>query len=296
MHPRSKHWHLIDFVTTGPSDIQDVHIIRVLRGAECNTEHRLIRSVMQLKIRPRFMTQGSKEALKQWSFQGLILTMLLLKVCIIIACNAALILRTGYIAALVVWIMFEKCYDTSGPRYHNTDASFSTVGEQIKCVVNLPYLETGLSSTCSNWWQIKKLHTSSIKKFWTVLWSCTSKQELVHLYKGLSVQNAYSLFCVVLNPGVHIELMYELLKYSTSTLFNAFSVCHGVIEHLMLVFTSIAAAETLRLLWYSNSSGGLVKLSGCPKTFSQRGSYMGNFRKACAMMKDRNNVSKTTRK
>lgn len=35
----------------------------------------------------------------------------------------------------------------SEPRYHDTDASFSTVGEHIKCVVNLPYLETELSST-----------------------------------------------------------------------------------------------------------------------------------------------------
>lgn len=71
---------------------------------------------------------------------------------------------------------------------------------------------------------------------------------------------------------------------------------HGEIEHCMLALSRIAAGEALRLLSSSGSSGGLIIVSGCPKIFSQRGSYMGNFQKACAMLGDRNNVSKTSQK
>ncbi|KAJ4942915.1 hypothetical protein JOQ06_005427, partial [Pogonophryne albipinna] len=39
MHPRSKHWHLIDYVIVRRSDIRDVHITRAMRGAECWTDH-----------------------------------------------------------------------------------------------------------------------------------------------------------------------------------------------------------------------------------------------------------------
>ena len=35
MHPRSKHWHLIDYVIIRRRDIQDVHITRAMRGADC---------------------------------------------------------------------------------------------------------------------------------------------------------------------------------------------------------------------------------------------------------------------
>jgi len=35
MHPRSKHWHLLDYVLVKAVDLQDVQITRVMRGAEC---------------------------------------------------------------------------------------------------------------------------------------------------------------------------------------------------------------------------------------------------------------------
>ena len=42
MHPRSKHWHLIDYVIVRKTDIQDVRVTKAMRGAECWTDHRLI--------------------------------------------------------------------------------------------------------------------------------------------------------------------------------------------------------------------------------------------------------------
>lgn len=52
MHPRSKQWHLIDYVIVRQRDIQDVLITRAMRGAECWTDHRLVRATLQLRIAP----------------------------------------------------------------------------------------------------------------------------------------------------------------------------------------------------------------------------------------------------
>jgi len=52
MHPRSKHWHLIDFVIVRRSDLRDVKITRSLRGADCWTDHRRIRSQLSMHVRP----------------------------------------------------------------------------------------------------------------------------------------------------------------------------------------------------------------------------------------------------
>ena len=52
MHPKSKHWHLIDYVTVRRRDLNEVQITRAIRGAECSTDHRLIRSILRLTVRP----------------------------------------------------------------------------------------------------------------------------------------------------------------------------------------------------------------------------------------------------
>jgi len=52
MHPRSKHWHLTDFVVVRGSDLRDVKITRAMRGADCWTDHRLIRSQFSMRVRP----------------------------------------------------------------------------------------------------------------------------------------------------------------------------------------------------------------------------------------------------
>ena len=46
MHPRSKHWHLIDDVIVRRRDLNEVQITRAMRGAECSTDHCLIRSTL----------------------------------------------------------------------------------------------------------------------------------------------------------------------------------------------------------------------------------------------------------
>lgn len=52
MHPRSKQWHLIDYIITRQSDLKDVMITRSMRGADGGTDHRLVRAKLNLKIRP----------------------------------------------------------------------------------------------------------------------------------------------------------------------------------------------------------------------------------------------------
>ena len=43
MHPRSKHWHLLDYIITRHQDLADVLDTRALRGADCWTDHVLLR-------------------------------------------------------------------------------------------------------------------------------------------------------------------------------------------------------------------------------------------------------------
>ena len=50
MHPRSKHWHLIDYVITRYRDLSDVRITRAMKGAECWTDHALLRCKLSLKV------------------------------------------------------------------------------------------------------------------------------------------------------------------------------------------------------------------------------------------------------
>ncbi|XP_050344603.1 uncharacterized protein LOC126769729 [Nymphalis io] len=51
MHPRSKHWHLLDYVIVRRKDLRDVLITRAMRGALDWTEHRLIRSKIRLVLK-----------------------------------------------------------------------------------------------------------------------------------------------------------------------------------------------------------------------------------------------------
>ena len=60
IHPRSKHGHMIDFIITRKDDIGDACNIRVLRSAECNTDHKLVRGKFKLRIRKRIRMTGVK--------------------------------------------------------------------------------------------------------------------------------------------------------------------------------------------------------------------------------------------
>ena len=64
MHPRSKHWLLIDYVIVRRRGLNGVQITRVMRGAECSTDHRIIRSTLRLTIRPPARRQRSMHKLK----------------------------------------------------------------------------------------------------------------------------------------------------------------------------------------------------------------------------------------
>ena len=60
MHPRSKHWHLIDYIIVRRRDRKDVQVTKAMCGAECWTDHRLILSKLNMHIHPRRRPQGKK--------------------------------------------------------------------------------------------------------------------------------------------------------------------------------------------------------------------------------------------
>ena len=60
MHPRSKHWHLLDYVIVRQRDRQDVRVTKAVCGAECWTDHRLLVSKLNIKIHPLRRPQGFK--------------------------------------------------------------------------------------------------------------------------------------------------------------------------------------------------------------------------------------------
>ena len=64
MHPRSKHWHLIDYIITRQRDRMDVHSTRTMRGANCLTDHQLLRSKIAFALRSKRRKQGATKLAK----------------------------------------------------------------------------------------------------------------------------------------------------------------------------------------------------------------------------------------
>lgn len=64
MHPRSKHWHMIDFIITRRRDKTDFCITRVMRGANCWTDHQMLRSKVAFHLRQKYYKQSSKKPSK----------------------------------------------------------------------------------------------------------------------------------------------------------------------------------------------------------------------------------------
>ena len=60
MHPRSKHWHLIDYVIVRKRDRQDVQVTKAMCGAECWTDQCLIVSKLKIRVQPKRRSQGMK--------------------------------------------------------------------------------------------------------------------------------------------------------------------------------------------------------------------------------------------
>ena len=63
-HPRSKQWHLLDYVIVRQRDRQDVRVTKAMCGADCWTDHQLLISKMSIRTQPLRRPQG-KKALKK---------------------------------------------------------------------------------------------------------------------------------------------------------------------------------------------------------------------------------------
>ncbi|XP_017668058.1 PREDICTED: uncharacterized protein LOC108496141, partial [Lepidothrix coronata] len=89
MHPRSEHWHLIDYVLMRRTGVRDVHHTRVMSSAECQTDHRLVHCELPSDLRDAvIITLYKKKGIKSdcsnyhgitlLSFAGKILARILL--------------------------------------------------------------------------------------------------------------------------------------------------------------------------------------------------------------------------
>lgn len=58
MHPRSKHWHMLDYVITRRTYQGDIRVTKAMCGAECWTDHRLVISKLDIHIKPKRRPQG----------------------------------------------------------------------------------------------------------------------------------------------------------------------------------------------------------------------------------------------
>ena len=67
MHPRSKHWHLLDYVLVRQRGLKDALHTRVMLSAEYQTDHRLVRCMLRLylKFKPRRGGAPCKKVYKQ---------------------------------------------------------------------------------------------------------------------------------------------------------------------------------------------------------------------------------------
>jgi len=58
-HPRSKRWHTLDYVIARRRDRADIRSTRVMRGANCSTDHLLVRTICKFSIEPQHRRQRS---------------------------------------------------------------------------------------------------------------------------------------------------------------------------------------------------------------------------------------------
>nr|VZI48832.1 unnamed protein product [Spirometra erinaceieuropaei] len=59
-HPRSRQWHLLDYVLVRRRDQQDVLVKKAIAGADGWTDHRLVISQMCIRLQPRRRPQGKR--------------------------------------------------------------------------------------------------------------------------------------------------------------------------------------------------------------------------------------------
>ncbi|BHF61154.1 hypothetical protein SprV_0100412600 [Sparganum proliferum] len=59
-HPRSRQWHLLDYVLVRRRDQRDVLMTKAISGADGWTDHRLVLSKMRIRLQPRRRPQGKR--------------------------------------------------------------------------------------------------------------------------------------------------------------------------------------------------------------------------------------------
>nr|VZI51103.1 unnamed protein product [Spirometra erinaceieuropaei] len=59
-HPRSRQWHLLDYVLVRRQDQRDVLVKKAIAGADVWTDHRLVISKMRIRLQPRRRPQGKR--------------------------------------------------------------------------------------------------------------------------------------------------------------------------------------------------------------------------------------------
>nr|VZI19293.1 unnamed protein product [Spirometra erinaceieuropaei] len=59
-HPRSRQWHLLDYVLVWRRDQRDVLVTKAIAGADGWTNHRLVISKMRIRLQPRRRPQGKR--------------------------------------------------------------------------------------------------------------------------------------------------------------------------------------------------------------------------------------------
>ncbi|BHF73860.1 hypothetical protein SprV_0401694400 [Sparganum proliferum] len=59
-HPRSRQWHLLDYVLVRRRDQRDVLVTKAIAGADGWTDHRLVISKMRIRLQPRRRAQGKR--------------------------------------------------------------------------------------------------------------------------------------------------------------------------------------------------------------------------------------------
>ena len=64
MHPRSGHWHMIDFIITSCLDKMDIHSILAMRIANCWTDHQMLRSNVAFRIQQKHIRQGTNKPIQ----------------------------------------------------------------------------------------------------------------------------------------------------------------------------------------------------------------------------------------
>ena len=63
-HPRSGHGHLIDYVIVRQRDLREIQVTSVMRGAECSTDHFMVRTKVRIRLAKFHKTKHEKRIWK----------------------------------------------------------------------------------------------------------------------------------------------------------------------------------------------------------------------------------------